>query len=226
MNKDKIDSNLGNLIANHLTKIGVQTPITENKLTEQEKLHKLESNFKEVLEILGLDLTDDSLIDTPKRLAKMYLNELCYGLKPETFPKCTVVDNKFNYNDLIIEKCTIKSLCEHHFVYFGTSHNPQELGCWVAYIPKDKVLGLSKINRIVNYFSRRPQIQERLAHQIAESLKYILNTDDVAVVIKAQHFCVLTRGVEDENGFTVTSSLHGLFMKEQSLRQELMSLVK
>lgn|SRR5574343_125734 len=226
MNKDKIDSKLGNLIAEHLTKIGVQTPLKECQLTEQEKLDKLEYNFKEVLEILGLDLTDDSLIDTPKRLAKMYLNELCYGLKSENFPKCTVVDNKFNYNDLIIEKCTIKSLCEHHFVYFGTAHNPQELGCWVAYIPKDKVLGLSKINRIVNYFSRRPQIQERLAHQIAESLKYILNTDDVAVVIKAQHFCVLTRGVEDENGFTVTSSLHGAFMKEQSLRQELMSLVK
>ena len=115
--------------------------------------------------------------------------------------------------------------CEHHFVYFGTAHNTNELGCWIAYIPKDKVLGLSKLNRITNYFARRPQIQERLTGQIAEALKYILETDDVAVVMRAQHFCVLTRGVEDADSNTTTSSLHGRFMTEASLRSELMALV-
>lgn len=222
---DKTDSSLGKLVNQHLTEVGVQTPKVQVTLDKKQQIEEIEKHFHSILELLGLDLTDDSLIETPIRLAKMYVNELCWGLQDENFPKCTTVDNKFKYNDLIIEKCTIKSLCEHHFVYFGTAHNPQELGCWVAYIPNDKVIGLSKINRIVSYFSHRPQIQERLAHQIAESLKCILGTEDVAVVIRAQHFCVLTRGVEDEQGFTITSSLHGRFQDDRDLRSEMMSIV-
>ena len=135
----------------------------------------------EVMKILGLDLSDDSLVETPRRIAKMYVQELFAGLKTDTFPKATTVENKMQYGDLIIEKCTVKSVCEHHFVYFGTAHNTQELGCWIAYIPKQKVLGLSKLNRITNYFARRPQIQERLTGQIAHALRYILDTEDVAV---------------------------------------------
>ena len=222
---EKTDRELGNLVNNHLRDIGTQTPMLDVGLTDEEKVVRIEPLFTSILKTLGLDLSDDSLIDTPKRMAKMYVKELCWGLNPDNFPKCTVVDNKFKYSDLVVEKCTIKSLCEHHFVYFGTAHSPQELGCWVAYIPKEKVIGLSKINRIVSYFSHRPQIQERLAHQIAETLKFVLGTDDIAVVIKAQHFCVISRGVEDTAGFTITSSLHGEFDNNPSLRSELMSIV-
>lgn len=225
MTQEKTDKELGILVNQHLKDIGTQTPMIDSNLSPEEKITIIEVYFNKILSTLGLDLTDDSLIDTPKRMAKMYVNELCWGLEEENFPKCTVVDNKFKYSDLVIEKCTIKSLCEHHFVYFGTAHQPEELGCWVAYIPNKKVIGLSKINRIVSYFSHRPQIQERLAHQIAESLKFVLETEDVAVVIRAQHFCVLTRGVEDTAGFTITSSLHGEFNTNGALRSELMSIV-
>ncbi|MDD5150846.1 MAG: GTP cyclohydrolase I FolE [Flavobacterium sp.] len=223
--KDKTDKILGKIINQNLYEKGFQTPLIDNGLSNQEKVDLIETHFRQILITLGLDIADDSISGTPNRMAEMYVNELCNGLDFDQFPKCTTVDNKFKYSDLIIEKCTIKSLCEHHFVYFGTAHQPEELGCWVAYIPDKKVIGLSKINRIVSYFSHRPQIQERLAHQIAETLKYVLEVDSVAVIIKAQHFCVLTRGVEDENGFTITSSLHGLFESDRALRSELMSIV-
>src|SRR5690625_554277 len=118
------------------------------------------------METMGLDLSDDSLQDTPVRVAKMFVQELFYGLNYDNFPKCTTVDNKIDYDELVIERATVKSVCEHHFVYFGTSHNIDKLGCYVAYMPNKKVLGLSKINRVVDFFSRRPQIQERLTLQI------------------------------------------------------------
>lgn len=225
ISRDKADSELGFKVNEWLSQVGVQAPRLASNLDKATRLDLLEEHFTAILELLELDLSDDSLVETPRRLAKMYLNELCWGLQDENFPKCTTVENKFKYNDLIIEKCTIKSLCEHHFVYFGTAHNPSDLGCWVAYIPNDKVIGLSKINRIVNYFSHRPQIQERLAHQVAETLKYVLGTENVAVVIKAQHFCVLTRGIEDEQGYTITSSLHGDFLTNAGTRSELMAIV-
>lgn len=222
---EKMDKNLGAEIQKYLTEKGIATPTIQTNYSEQEKIERIETYFKHIMVTLGLDLSDDSLIDTPKRVAKMFVNEVFWGLDPNKFPKCTAVENKMGYNDLIVEKCTVKSNCEHHLVYFGTAHNPQELGCWVAYIPDKKVIGLSKLSRIVDYFSRRPQIQERLTEQIAHSLKYILQTENVAVVLRAQHFCVLTRGIQDDNSYTVTSSLHGSFMSSPALRSELMSIV-
>jgi len=228
----KTDAALGIAVNKHLESQGLHTPmahpIDSPYLTGEHdaiKMAAIESRMEAVMKELGLDLTDDSLVDTPKRIAKMFVQEIFSGLKTDTFPKVTTVENKMDYRDLIIEKCTVKSVCEHHFVYFGTAHNTDELGCWIAYIPNKKVLGLSKLNRITNYFARRPQIQERLTGQIAEALKFILETDDVAVVMRAQHFCVLTRGVEDADSNTTTSALHGRFMNEPDLRGELMALV-
>ena len=230
--KSKTNSDLGVQVNAFLSSVGMATPMRTDLppgyLTgefDAMKIDQIEGHMAEVMKILGLDLSDDSLVETPRRIAKMYVQELFAGLKSDTFPKATTVENKMQYGDLIIEKCTVKSVCEHHFVYFGTAHNTQELGCWIAYIPKQKVLGLSKLNRITNYFARRPQIQERLTGQIAHALRYILDTEDVAVVMRAQHFCVLTRGVEDADSNTTTSSLHGRFMEEPDLRAEMMTLV-
>lgn len=228
----KTNANLGLEVNTYLQSVGMATPMSVPPdhpsllaAADDEKIDQIEIHMTEVMKILGLDITDDSLVETPRRIAKMYVQELFAGLKTDAFPKATTVENKMKYSDLVIEKCTVKSVCEHHFVYFGTAHNPGELGCWIAYIPKDKVLGLSKLNRITNYFARRPQIQERLTGQIAHALQYILGTDDVAVVMRAQHFCVLTRGVEDADSNTTTSSLHGRFMNEPELRSEMMTLV-
>lgn len=228
LQKSKTDEALGLEVHQHLHRKGIETPIMipiVDEVVEQHRRDAIQMHFRDIMLRLGLDLEDDSLIDTPKRVAKMFVDEIFWGLNYKYFPKITTVENKAGYNDLLVEKCTIKSSCEHHFVYFGTSHNPQKLGCWVAYIPGDKVLGLSKINRIVEFFSRRPQIQERLTEQVAETLKFILEIDDVAVVIRSQHFCVLTRGVEDADSYTVTSSMHGAFMQDKELRNELMSIV-
>lgn len=224
VSKTKCDKELGKLVHEYLVSKGVETPMIENNLTDSEKRHIIEQQFTVIMETLGLDLKDDSLEETPKRVAKMFVDEIMCGLNYNYFPKVTAVENKAGYRDLLVEKVTSMSLCEHHFVYFGTAHNPDKLGCWVAYIPNKKVLGLSKINRIVEFFSRRPQIQERLVEQIAETMKYICETEDVAVVMRGQHFCVMTRGIEDADSYTITSSLHGQF-KESTTRAELMSIV-
>lgn len=222
---NKTDPVLGLKVHNHLVELGCETPTTlNNTFTPKQQITRIESAFTKVMDTLRLDLSDDSLQDTPKRVAKMYTNETFWGLNYANFPKITVVENKAGYNDLVIEKTKVTSSCEHHWVYFGTAHNP-DLGCWIAYIPDKKVVGLSKLNRVTEFFSRRPQIQERLTRQIAETLKFLLETDDVAVVIKAQHFCVLTRGIEDTTGYTITSSVHGRFSSEPALRAELMQLV-
>jgi GTP cyclohydrolase I len=226
MSREKSDPKLGQRVHAHLVDLGIETPITELvNAPSEEKILKITALQAESLKILGLDLTDDSLIDTPKRIAKMYVEELFYGLSYDNFPKCTEVDNKIHYDEMVIERCTVKSVCEHHLVYFGTSHSP-DLSCWVAYMPGEKVLGLSKLSRIVDFFSRRPQIQERLTVQIAETIKLITGTEDVAVVMKGQHFCVLTRGVEDADGVTITSSLSGSFRDDPNLRSEMMSLIR
>lgn len=225
-NHSKCDPNLGREIHKHLIAMGVETPTVSNGLTQEEKIAIIEDHFHDIMRTLGLDLADDSLIETPKRVAKMFVKEVFWGLDFTAFPKCTAVENKMHYDEMVVEKCTIMSGCEHHLVYFGTAHNPRELGCWIAYIPKDKVIGLSKLSRVAEYFSRRPQIQERLTEQIYHALSYILGTDDVAVVIKAQHFCVLTRGVEDPNSFTITSKLGGEFMSDPNTRSEFMSLTR
>ena len=226
MQREKCDPVLGGKVHQMLVARGLETPMNRwNIGTFDQRKAAIEDSMKNIMVNLGLDLTDDSLADTPKRVAKMYLQELFWGLDYENFPKCTTIENKMGYDEMVLEKCTVTSACEHHMVYFGTTHNQTDLGCWVAYIPKEKVVGLSKLGRVVEFFSRRPQVQERLTEQICAALQFILETDDVAVVIKAQHFCVQTRGVEDSAANTITSKLGGSFKNNPTVRSEFMSLV-
>ena len=219
-NKTKTDPELGQKVHEHLVKMGVETPTVPNKLIRTDKIHIIEGHFKSIMETMGLDLSDDSLIETPKRVAKMYVNEIFWGLDYEAFPKCTAVDNKMKYNEMVCERnINVQSNCEHHFVVIDGLAT-------VAYVPKDKVLGLSKINRIVEYFSKRPQIQERLTEQIFHALQYILETEDVAVMIDAQHYCVKSRGVEDTGSSTVTSKLGGGFKTDPAARAEFYQLAR
>jgi GTP cyclohydrolase I len=218
-NKTKTDPELGRQVHEYLVKMGVETPTNPNQYDRKEKIDHIEAHFTHIMRILGLDLSDDSLIETPKRVAKMYVNEIFWGLDYEAFPKCTTVDNKMQYDEMVIERnVNVQSNCEHHFVVIDGVAT-------VAYIPKNKVLGLSKINRIVEYFSKRPQIQERLTEQIFHALSFILDTDNVAVVIDAQHYCVKSRGVEDVGSSTVTSKLGGGFRNEPAVRAEFMNIV-
>ena len=218
--KTKTDPELGHKVHEHLVSVGVETPVIDNGLSRREKIDRIEGHFNEIVETLGLDLKDDSLTDTPKRVAKMYVNEIFWGLDYDAFPKATVVENKMNYNEMIVERnISVQSNCEHHFVVIDGLAT-------VAYVPKKNVLGLSKINRIVEYFSKRPQIQERLTEQIYHALSYILETEDVAVMIDAQHYCVKSRGVEDTGSSTITSRLGGSFKAHPEVRAEFLSLLK
>lgn len=233
-NKTKTDPELGRKVHQHLVKCGVETPMAVgtanlfdgthldydvNALDRKEKIEMIQEKFADIMAILGLDLSDDSLAETPKRVAKMYVNEIFWGLDYDAFPKCTTVENKMAYDEMVVERnVNVQSNCEHHFVIIDGLAT-------VAYIPKKKVLGLSKINRIVEYFSKRPQIQERLTEQIYHALEYILETDNIAVVISAQHFCVKSRGVEDTGSSTITSKLGGAFKNEANVRAEFMRLV-
>lgn len=219
-NKTKTDPELGRKIHEHLIKMGVETPTTDDPLDRKEKIDIIEAHFTGIMRALGLDLKDDSLIDTPKRVAKMYVNEIFWGLDYDAFPKCTTVDNKMAYDEMVVERNVIvMSNCEHHFVTIDGLAT-------VAYVPKNKVLGLSKINRIVEYFAKRPQIQERLTEQVFHALCYILETDDVAVMIDAQHYCVKSRGVEDTGSSTVTCKLGGGFKTDPAARAEFLSIAR
>lgn len=175
---------------------------------------QLEFHFREIMEILGLDLTDDSLRDTPKRLAKLYGREVFRGLREDNFPKIMTIDNKFSLDEMIlINDITVNSMCEHHFLpFFGE--------CSVAYIPKDKIIGLSKINRLVEYYSTRPQVQERLTQDILNKMKELLETEDIAVSINATHTCVKIRGIKDKSSKTITTGLSGVFKKNSDARRE------
>ena len=171
------------------------------------------------MKVLELDLNDDSLVDTPKRVAKMYVNEIFWGLDYEAFPKCTAVDNKMKYDEMVIERnINVQSNCEHHFVVIDGVAT-------VAYIPNEKVLGLSKLNRVVEYFAKRPQIQERLTEQVYHALSYILDTENIGVIVDAQHYCVKSRGVEDVGSSTITSKLGGCFKNDPAVRNEFMNIV-
>ncbi len=187
-------------------------------LSNGEKIEKIASHFRAIMETLGLDLTDDSLRGTPLRVAKMYIEEVFSGLNPENKPSATLFNNKFNYSEMVVEKeITFYSHCEHHFVpIIGKAH--------VAYFSSGKVIGLSKINRIVQYFAKRPQVQERLTIQIAEDLKKTLKTEDIAVVMDADHLCVSSRGVNDTNSKTGTAYFSGKF-KEQSTKSEFLNYI-
>jgi GTP cyclohydrolase IA len=218
--KTKCDPVLGKKVREYLTKVGVETPINEEALSveNKKKIDILEDAFTTIWKTVGMDLNDDSLMETPNRMAKMYINEIYFGLKEENFPKCTTVDNKMQYNEMVVERnVNVQSNCEHHGVVIDGLAT-------VAYVPKQKVLGLSKINRIVEYFSKRPQIQERLTEQIFHSLQFILETEDVAVMIDAKHYCVAARGVEDTGSSTVTCRLGGGFKTDPAARQEFLQI--
>jgi GTP cyclohydrolase IA len=188
----------------------VETPLKADafEMSDEEKIKKIQFHFAEIMETLGLDLKDDSLKGTPERVAKMYVKEIFSGLDPANKPKAMLFNNKYQYNQMLVEKdITFYSNCEHHFVpIFGKAH--------VAYISSGKVIGLSKLNRIVQYFSKRPQVQERLTMQIAKELQSILNTEDVAVIVDARHLCVSSRGVQDNSSATVTSFYGGRFAED------------
>jgi GTP cyclohydrolase I len=188
----------------------VETPMRADafEMNDDEKIAHIEYYFRQIMDTLGLDLTDDSLKGTPKRVAKMYVKEIFGGLNPENKPKVALFDNKYQYNEMLVEKnISFYSNCEHHFVpIFGKAH--------VAYIANGKVIGLSKLNRIVQYFAKRPQVQERLTVQIAKELQRVLGTEDVAVVMDAKHLCVASRGVKDDTSTTITSFYGGKFQED------------
>ncbi len=218
-NKTKCDPELGRKVHEYLVSKGVETPTIDNGLSRTDKITIIERKFKDIMETMGLDLLDDSLVETPKRVARMFTTELFWGLDWEAFPKCTTVANKMGYDEMVCERnVTVKSACEHHFIVIDGLAT-------VAYIPNEKVLGLSKIPRIVEYFSRRPQIQERLTEQVYHAMEYILETDNIAVVINAKHYCVSHRGEEDDCSSTVTSKLGGAFKNDPSARAEFMQMV-
>ena len=197
----------------------IQSPTIPSafEVSDEEKIDKIAKHFKTIMETLGLDLSDDSLKETPKRVAKMYVSEIFSGLNPKNKPEVTLFKNNYGYNQMLVEKnISVYSMCEHHFVpIIGRAH--------VAYIANGKVIGLSKIHRMVKYFSQRPQVQ-RLTRQIMENLKQTLNIDDVAVVIDARHMCVECRGVEDVTSSTITSAISGQF-QEDSTRSEFMRFI-
>jgi GTP cyclohydrolase I len=198
----------------------IETPMREDAflLSDEEKIEQIEEKFRDIMNIMGLDLTDDSLQGTPHRVAKMYIKEIFSGLNPANKPAVKLFENKYQYKEMLVERnITFYSNCEHHFVpIIGKAH--------VAYISNGKVIGLSKLNRIVQFFAKRPQVQERLTIQIAEELKRVMETEDVAVLIDAVHLCVSSRGVQDFNSATVTSSYSGAFNNEAT-RNEFLKYV-
>lgn len=219
----KSDPELGQQVHEHLLKLGLETPMTEKvtSLTRDQKVDSIKGNFTEIMEALGLDLTDDSLQDTPHRVAKMFVDEIFWGLDYNRFPKCTTVENKmYADNSFVLEKgVTAHSTCEHHFVTIDS-------GAVIAYIPGDRVLGLSKLNRIAEFFAKRPQVQERLTYQICETIAFITGSPDVAVYIDGIHYCVKSRGIQDTNSSTVTLATKGVFKEDSDIRSEFLALAR
>ncbi len=196
---------------------GLETPMVPVAMTTAEKQAVIRGHFEEILQILGLDLTDDSLAETPQRIAKMYVREIFSGLDYHNFPRLTAIENKMQVDEMVrVSDIDLSSTCEHHFITIDGKAT-------VAYIPDEKVIGLSKINRIVRFFAQRPQVQERLNEQILVALQTLLETDDVAVSITATHFCVKARGVMDANSRTTTTSLGGLFKQNSATRKEFLA---
>lgn len=198
-----------------------ETPIRKDAfdLSDDEKIAKIEKSMTDVLQTLGLDLTDDSLKGTPKRVAKMFVKEIFGGLNPKAHPRMSTFDNKFQYGEMLVEKnIGVFSTCEHHFLpIIGHAH--------VAYISSGRIIGLSKLNRIVNYYAKRPQVQERLTKQIVQDLQKELNTEDVACIIDAKHMCVITRGIEDADSSTITADYGGKF-KNPDVRREFLDYIR
>ncbi|SHJ05560.1 GTP cyclohydrolase I [Mesonia phycicola] len=220
MKIDKILNDIDEMGDNHIAS-STENPVREDafEMSDLEKIASIQKDFKSILETLGMDLTDDSLKGTPLRVAKMFVNETFGGLNPDKKPKASVFDNKYKYGEMLVEKnITVYSTCEHHFLpIVGRAH--------VAYISNGTVVGLSKMNRIVDYYAKRPQVQERLTMQIVKELQEVLGTEDVACVIDAKHLCVNSRGIRDIESSTVTSEFGGKF-KEKSVKRELLDYIK
>lgn len=216
LDNSKVNDILGEEIHQYLLEQGVETPMLVS--STEDKVAAITFHFDEIMMALGLNMRDDSLMETPKRVAKMYVREIFWGLDYKNFPKITVIENKMKYSSMVIErKIAVKSVCEHHFLPF--------IGyAYIAYIPNGKVVGLSKLNRVVEFFSRRPQVQERLVEQIYAALSYLLETPDVAVLIKAEHFCVKLRGAEDAETDTITTRLGGVFYTGEA-RSEFLQVI-
>ncbi len=196
---------------------GLETPLIENGLNRDEKYEKIKESMTDVVSTLGLDLTDDSLMETPHRIAKMYVDEIFSGLDYSSFPKITVIDNKMAVDEMIkVSDISFTSTCEHHFVTIDGMAK-------IAYIPNDKIIGLSKINRLVRFFGQRPQVQERLTKQVLIAMQALLGTDNVAVSIDAAHYCVKARGVMDATSQTQTTALGGIFKSDGKTRAEFLS---
>lgn len=200
-----------------LLQAGLETPMRVQTLSDEEKRRRITDMMEGVIETLGLDLSDDSLRETPARIAKMYVNEIFGGLDYGNFPRISDIENKMNVEEMVrVGGITLTSTCEHHFVTIDGSAN-------VAYIPDRKIIGLSKINRIVRFFAQRPQVQERLTQQILIALQTLLETDNVAVTVDAVHYCVKSRGVMDSHSRTQTTALGGSFKTDGRTRQEFLS---
>ena len=198
----------------------LETPSSRLDMDSSERKAKIEAHFREIMKLMELDLSDDSLAETPHRVAKMYVDEIFSGLNYHNFPKITLIENKMQVDEMItVRDITLTSVCEHHFVTIDGKAT-------VSYIPKDKVIGLSKINRIVQFFSQRPQVQERLTQQILVALQTLLGTVNVAVSIDATHYCVKARGIKDSNSLTTTTALGGGFKTNPSTRQEFLRALK
>ena len=215
--KEALLSAEARIVRDTLVHHGLETPMIDNGLSAEQKYRRIEALMREVVQTLGLDLDDDSLAETPHRIAKMYVREIFSGLDYSEFPKLSLIDNKMGVNEMVkVRDIELISTCEHHFVTIdGTAK--------VAYIPKDKILGQSKINRLVRFFARRPQVQERLTRQILVALQALLGTEDVAVSIDAVHYCVKSRGVMDSNSRTSTTALGGCFEKNIHTRAEFLN---
>lgn len=218
--KNRMIHNIDELGDDHIGS-SAKTPLREDAfdISDQEKIDRIQESVKDILTTLGMDLEDDSLKGTPKRVAKSFVNELFAGLNPANKPKLSTFDNNYKYGEMLVEKnIVVYSTCEHHLLpIVGRAH--------VAYISKGRVIGLSKMNRIVDYFAKRPQVQERLTMQVVQALQEALGTEDVACVIDAKHLCVNSRGVKDIESSTVTSEFGGKF-KEMTVRQEFLEYIK
>ena len=219
----KNDPSLGKEVHAYLVKQGLETPMTDQvKQSAEKKIAAITDSFSDIMIELGLNTTDDSLMDTPKRVAKMYVNEIFYGLNYDYFPKCTAIENKMKTNgSFLLEKnINVQSNCEHHFVVIDGLAT-------VAYIADKKLLGLSKLNRIVQFFAKRPQVQERLTEQIRATIQYVAQTDDVAVYVDAKHWCVKSRGIQDTGSSTCTLAVEGVFADQQSeMRREFLNIAR
>ena len=205
------------LLRNALIEHGLETPWHDNGLSSEEKKEIIQEHMSSIMQTLGLDLSDDSLTQTPHRVARMFVDEIFSGLDYKNFPKVSVFENKMHFDEMVkVCNITITSTCEHHFVVMDGIAT-------VAYMPSDKIIGLSKVNRIVQFFGHRPQVQERLTQQIKVALQTLLNTKNVAVSITATHYCVKSRGVKDQTSVTTTTALGGLFKNNPSSRHEFLT---